>query len=123
MQLFQYPYQPTPVSHSSRLFKPIAPRSSSHFDDSPSLNPKLRSRVGRGGRRTVDRSVNCRLKPAVFDKEHDPEVQESLRRMEERFRYDGDEGYSVGPPGVDEHDRKLIDEVQARYAPSKDGDC
>ena len=45
----------------------------------------------------------------------DEEAKEHTRRLEERFRYDDDEGLAIGSEGAEEHDRKLIDEHQPRY--------
>lgn len=61
------------------------------------------------------RPINCRLRAASFTTDSDaPEVQELLRKTEERYRYDDDSGISIGALSVDEHDRKLIDECQPR---------
>ena len=62
----------------------------------------------------LDRRFSCTLRAAKFD-EGDDEAKESMKRLEERFRYDDDDGFAPGPDGAEEHDRKLIDEHQPRY--------
>ena len=61
----------------------------------------------------LDRRFSCTLRAASFD--DDEEAKEHTRRLEERFRYDDDEGLAIGSEGAEEHDRKLIDEHQPRY--------
>ena len=82
--------------------------------------PKYRSarlRAGRGrGRMLLDRRFSCTLRAASFD--DDDEAKDRARRVEERFRYDDDDGLSIGQDGTDDHDRRLIDEHQSRYGAS-----
>ena len=79
----------------------------------PSLKFSARLRTMRGGRIGLDRRrANFKLKPAVFG--DDDEAKERARRLEERFRYDDDEGVAVGATGKDEQDRRLIDEYQPK---------
>ena len=59
------------------------------------------------------RFVNCRLRAATFDKS-DVEEREFRRKVDEQFRYDDDDAPPSGPRGLDEQDRKLIDECQSR---------
>ncbi len=56
--------------------------------------------------------MNFKLKPAVFD--DDEEAKERARRLQERFRYDDDEGLAVGAAGKDDQDRRLIDDYQPK---------
>ena len=83
-------------------------------DENPVKYYAGRIRSGRGGRRMVDRRfVNCRLRAATFDKS-DVEEREFRRKVDERFRYDDDDGPPSGPRGSEEQDRKLIDDCQSR---------
>ncbi|TBU39160.1 enhancer of polycomb-like-domain-containing protein [Dichomitus squalens] len=114
------PYQSLPVSYDARQFKfpskeakPI-PRHQlfNEDDENPVKYHVARIRRGRGGRMLLDRrSVNCTLRAANFDKT-DVEERERRQRIEERWRYDADDTPPVGPRGMEEQDRKLIDETQ-----------
>ncbi|RPD66682.1 hypothetical protein L226DRAFT_453767 [Lentinus tigrinus ALCF2SS1-7] len=115
-----YPYQPSPSPYGCRLFREIPPRSTpasavlEDDDDVPTFKYSVRLRTMRGGRVGLDRrAINYKLKPATFDE--DDEAKERARRLEERFRYDDDEGLAVGATGKDEQDRRLIDEYQPKH--------
>ncbi|PIL36867.1 hypothetical protein GSI_00557 [Ganoderma sinense ZZ0214-1] len=115
------PYQALPVSFNARQFKFIPPQSIrippaqlfTDDDENPVKYHAGRVRTARGGRRVLDRRfVNCRLRAATFDK-NEVEEREFKRRVDERFRYDDDDAPPAGPRGLDEQDRKLIDECQS----------
>lgn len=116
----QYPYQPSSAPYGCRLFREIPPRTVPaalvlEDDDVPTFKYSVRLRTMRGGRVGLDRrATNFRLKPATFG--NDDEAKERARRLEERFRFDDDEGLAVGATGKDEQDRRLIDDFQTRYA-------
>ena len=61
----------------------------------------------------MDRRFSCTLRAASFDE--DEEAKERARRIEERFRYDDDDGVTLGADGMEDRDRKLIDERKPRY--------
>ncbi|KAI0722168.1 enhancer of polycomb-like-domain-containing protein [Cerioporus squamosus] len=114
-----YPYQPSPAPYGCRLFRELPPRplpasSVLEDDDVPTYKYSVRLRTMRGGRVGLDRrAVNFKLKPAVFG--DDEEAREHARRLQERFRYDDDEGLAVGAAGKDDQDRRLIDEYQPKH--------
>ncbi|TFK92974.1 hypothetical protein K466DRAFT_658885 [Polyporus arcularius HHB13444] len=114
-----FPYQPFPAQYGCRLFRELPPRSlpvSSvpEDDDVPTFKYSVRLRTMRGGRVALDRRpMNFKLKPAVFD--DDEEAKERARRLQERFRYDDDEGLAVGAAGKDDQDRRLIDDYQPKH--------
>ncbi|KAI0751454.1 enhancer of polycomb-like-domain-containing protein [Daedaleopsis nitida] len=106
-----YPYQAAPSSQGCRFFKQISSKSSHHDEDSAPYKFSIRVRAGRGGRKVMDRvSSKYTLRSADFGSSTDERDQ----RLLERFRYDADEGVSVGC-GTDDSDRKLIDECQPRH--------
>ncbi|TFK31904.1 enhancer of polycomb-like-domain-containing protein [Crucibulum laeve] len=134
-------YQPAPIPHTSRLFKYVPPPNlstcldSDESDDYPPPARAVRVRLGRGGRRMVDRrefgavpivpTKRRRLMPGVgsgeedkmdTDEENSDEREERRRRMQERWRFDMDDEPAVGPQGADEHDRVLIDDYDSKYA-------
>ncbi|KXN91311.1 Enhancer of polycomb-like protein 1 [Leucoagaricus sp. SymC.cos] len=130
-------YQQLPAPYASRLFKYIQPPespslpSSDDVDDDPPSRPvrSVRLRVGRGGRRMLDRrNIAPRSSPFKrqklessadeskgMDMDEDAEELERQQRQEERWRYDQDDLPAVGPQGQDEQDRMLVDEYQTKY--------
>ena len=105
-------------------------------DESPvRIVRSVRLRVGRGGRRMLDRrDIGLRtmfIKQPEFDPpsdvlnpmdrndedegEEEEEESERRRRIEEQWKYDQDDMPAVGPQGQDERDRVLVDEYQTKY--------
>ena len=138
--VIQNPYQASPIPYASRLFKyipaPDAPsrRSSNSDNDPPSHFPAprmaraVRMRYGRGGRMHLDRRngirpslPTARLPRSTLFDVGEPmaidEVQEGERRrqLEERWRFDSDDTLPVGPNGLEEQDRSLIDDYETMY--------
>lgn len=137
--LLQYPYQATPASFSSRLFKfmpppeaPSWPRATSpmNLDEqkpgstAPVPQRAVRLRYGRGGRLMVDRRlsttpsiVSSRKQPTAETLSSDMDVEdeetERHRRLAERWRFDSDDAPAVGPTS-DEQDRVLIDDFDPK---------
>lgn len=115
----QSPYQPSPVPFASRLFKPVSSSRSSLSDenDAPSSFRACRLRVGRGGRRMLDRRIVGRRAsppppspPPSSSDEGDSD--EEVRRLAERWRYDDDDAPAFGGESPEEHDRKLVDDYE-----------
>lgn len=120
--LVQSPYQPVPQPYPSRLFKFISPSrassSSTSSFDSDDEDKDLRAcrlRIGRGGRRLLDRRIlhgrsatSAAAKPSV--ESHDNDDDDTRRRLEEQWRFDEDDDPTFGAEGPDEQDRKLIDD-------------
>lgn len=106
---------------------PVWPPRGSSDDDLPSRQTRsVRLRVGRGGRRLLDRRdfvsrLPKRLKKDTgadeikMDVDKDVEGVERQRRLEEQWRYDQDDAPTFGPQGQDEQDRVLVDEYQTKY--------
>ena len=46
----------------------------------------------------------------------DVSMDEEIRALEERWRYDEDDGPVVGPMGLAEQDRVLVDDYDPQYA-------
>ncbi|KAJ3557054.1 hypothetical protein NP233_g11834 [Leucocoprinus birnbaumii] len=131
------PYQQQPAPYASRLFKYITPPEAPSYplsDDTEDEPParlvrSVRLRVGRGGRRMLDRrDIGLRFPPPkrlkleqssddskAMDVDDDSEEAERQRRLEERWRYDQDDMPAVGPQGQDEQDRVLMNEYQTQY--------
>ncbi|KZT10653.1 uncharacterized protein LAESUDRAFT_343366 [Laetiporus sulphureus 93-53] len=124
------PYQPTPTSYASKLFKYIGATcragSSTSSSDSDSAQPVRapragRLRFGRGGRLHLDRRMvmpRAWLPADVLsDSEHTAEVdaQERARRLAERWQFDSDDVPAVGPEGSEEKDRVLVDDYEPKY--------
>ncbi|PSR71467.1 hypothetical protein PHLCEN_2v12734 [Hermanssonia centrifuga] len=125
--LLDNPYQPSPVPYSSRLFKvissspPSLPLESQDRERSREYRA-CRLRIGRGGRRLLDRRVlGTRPAPSqTMAKDSDDERSsdyESSRKLAERWRFDDDDEPAVGVGGPEEHDRKLFDDYAVRYLP------
>ncbi|KAI0072088.1 hypothetical protein K474DRAFT_1686787 [Panus rudis PR-1116 ss-1] len=117
------PYQPTPTSYQSRLWKAYASSSSSR--DGPSTPPSpprhraVRLRYGRGGRMLVDRRSFAPPPVSLgFDSEDDDEARERTRRLLERWRFDDDDVPAAGPGGPEEEDRILVDDHSVSYLPA-----
>lgn len=102
------------------------PPDSSDDDPSPRQTRSVRLRVGRGGRRLLDRrDLTPRLSKrrkretgvdeSKIDVDGDVEELERQRRLEEQWRYDQDDAPTFGPQGQDEQDRVLVDEYQTKY--------
>ncbi|TFK38452.1 enhancer of polycomb-like-domain-containing protein [Crucibulum laeve] len=130
-------YQAPPVPYTSRLFKfvpppgiPTWPDSDKSEEDPVPRQPRaVRIRYGRGGRLRVDRREfnqppiipkRRRLSALLgseddMDVDNDPEEEERKRRLEERWRFDMDDGPVIGPQGADEQDRVLIDDYDSKY--------
>lgn len=131
-------YQQQPAPYASRLFKYIpSPEVPSYplsedTEDEPPARPirSVRLRVGRGGRRMLDRrdigshlisTKRQKLDPSpddskAMDVDQDEDLElEQQRRLEERWKYDQDDMPAVGPQGQDEQDRVLVDEYQTKY--------
>ncbi|PFH50331.1 hypothetical protein AMATHDRAFT_145389 [Amanita thiersii Skay4041] len=128
------PYQPPPIPYPSRLFKYIpATRSTptSPDSDEDSRQPRaIRFRVGRGGcvrfdrRHSSPRKIVLKLRrsalleseaPKDEDENHPLPDSEALQQLEERWRYDSEDGAAYGPQGADEQDRILIDDHDSKY--------
>ncbi|KAF9005081.1 enhancer of polycomb-like-domain-containing protein [Cyathus striatus] len=133
-------YQAPFIPYPSRLFKfippPDAPSWPSDSEDSEELSHRqaraLRLRCGRGGRLHVDRrnyipppmSYKRRRHPGLVDSDDedamdvddiDAEEIERRARLQERWRFDMDDGPVIGPQGTDEHDRILVDDYDSKY--------
>ncbi|KIL58931.1 hypothetical protein M378DRAFT_170023 [Amanita muscaria Koide BX008] len=127
------PYQPLPIPYSSRLFKyippPHAPSFPSDSDEEPTpRQPRaIRYRIGRGGstrfdrRHSTHRAIARRAREAAFISqvtsaaEGESEDEEDTRRLEERWRYDFDDGPAYGSQGADEQDRVLVDDYNPKH--------
>ncbi|THH30198.1 hypothetical protein EUX98_g3973 [Antrodiella citrinella] len=117
--LVDNPYQQTPTTYSSRLWKAVAESQvNTKTPDSPS-RPRLRAarlRFGRGGRMHLDRHMfSPRVAPAPSGS-GDEDAHERFRLWQERWKYDDDDSPAVGAKGTDEHDRQLVDDFDLRYA-------
>lgn len=135
-------YQQQSVPYASRLFKYIPPPeapsypTSEDIEDEPPAGTRrsVRLRVGRGGRKMLDRrDIGLRTeftkrqklnpspdnsKPMNMGEEEEDEGEEKLerqRQIEEQWKYDSDDMPAVGPQGQDEQDRILVDEYQTKY--------
>jgi len=121
------------------MFPPEAPPYATFEDNEDELPARIirsvRLRVGRGGRRMLDRrDIGLRtmfIKRPKLDQpsdvvnpmdrndedegEEEEEDHERRRRIEEQWRYDQDDMPAVGPQGQDEQDRVLVDEYQTKY--------
>ncbi|KAF8804069.1 hypothetical protein BYT27DRAFT_7108485 [Phlegmacium glaucopus] len=132
-------YQALPVPYASKLFKYIPPSdapwpspSSVKGKSSPPTYPRIaravRLRYGRGGRIHFDRRDNIPRtisnlprstlfgidEPMDVDAEN-PQEGESRIHLEERWRFDTDDGPAVGPEGPEEQDRVLINDYDGRF--------
>ncbi|KAF8647382.1 hypothetical protein AX16_006754 [Volvariella volvacea WC 439] len=131
-------YQPQPVPYASRLFKfitpPNTPRSldsDSDGSDTPLPRP-IRLRIGRGGRRILDRRHSrprtiggpphrSALLAALAKERGEVELggndedDEERERLASRWRFDTDDIPPHGPLGSDEQDRVLVDDYQPTY--------
>ncbi|KAH9927133.1 enhancer of polycomb-like-domain-containing protein [Epithele typhae] len=113
------PYLSPFTPYGCRLFKPIPARPTQSMStvDEDRLAPakprfaRLRSARGRG-RLMLDRRINATLRAARFD---DEEGKDRVQRLQERFRYDDDDGAHLGKVGPDEVDRKFVDERQPSH--------
>lgn len=74
----------------------------------------LRLRFGRGGRIHVDRRRPPRSAARVQDLSRDRLMEEEEERAVGQWRFDEDDGPSMGPEGQEEHDRMLFDDYQAK---------
>ncbi|KAF9445195.1 hypothetical protein P691DRAFT_676156 [Macrolepiota fuliginosa MF-IS2] len=130
-------YQQPPAPYASRLFKhiplPDVPSWSLSENSDEDMPPRpmrsVRLRIGRGGRRMLDRrDVSFRPAPAKrqrlespssesqsMEPDEDTEELERQRRLSEQWRYDQDDLPAFGPQGQDEQDRVLVDEYQTKY--------
>jgi enhancer of polycomb-like protein len=81
---------------------------------SPERNRACRLRIGRGGRRHLDRRLPGLRLPHRRSHSSDSESDDGSD-LERRWKYDQDDEPAVGPDGPDEHDRVLIDDYDARY--------
>ncbi|CAL1709115.1 unnamed protein product [Somion occarium] len=117
------PYQNTPTSFPSRLFKfiqasrpsPTLDASASTPPTSPSRQRAARLRFGRGGRILLDRRLPTPRLLLSSNPEEQAESKEDIRRLRERWRFDDDDAPAVGPEGPDEQDRKLVDDFSTPY--------
>ncbi|KIY52168.1 hypothetical protein FISHEDRAFT_56145 [Fistulina hepatica ATCC 64428] len=121
---------PSPT-YPQRLFKYVPPT-----PESSSRMPRaLRLRVGRGGRRFIDRRLAPGQRFPVLDEHRrtvlqapkgedamdvdipsDSDGVDRLKGLEMRWRFDADDDAPpVGPNGVEEHDRELIDDYDLKY--------
>jgi enhancer of polycomb-like protein len=131
-------YQPTPVPYAQRLFKYIPPskpisRSSSQTDEEEEQAPRaIRLRRARGGRWFVDRrlptsqttsmtrdashvvSFRRRLHEGESDDDNESD-EERTWRLAERWKFDKDDPPAVGPEGLDEQDRVLVDDFDPKF--------
>lgn len=132
------PYQTRPVPYGDRLFKyatSSSPRTTSSGMDSRQVRGAraLRLRVGRGGRLHLDRRHHANTSPdtdlrRLVTMDHselsdDSEatamgssdnLEEDRRRLEERWKFDEDDNPPIGSVGVEEQDRILFDDYQAK---------
>ncbi|KAL1747981.1 enhancer of polycomb-like-domain-containing protein [Schizophyllum fasciatum] len=101
--------------------------------EQPSRSPRaLRMRTSRGGRAMLDRRAEARMinlkasRSSLFasptesddsDKTdaEDVEMDEETRALEERWRYDEDDGPFVATLGLPEEDRVLVDDYDPKY--------
>jgi enhancer of polycomb-like protein len=85
-------------------------------------------RYGRGGRIHLDRrhDIPPRLATArlprstLFDVDEPMDIDEEQegerrRQLEERWKFDSDDAPPVGPDGLEEQDRTLIDDYETMY--------
>jgi len=140
--LFQNPYQSPLFPYASKFFKftppPDAPSWPTPASDETEVNSSIpirqpravRMRYGRGGRVHLDRRISAPrsfskrlqrssqlgLKEENEDEDEDPEDEERYRRLEERWRFDWDDIPPIGPEGVEENDRVLVDDYDTTYA-------
>ncbi len=79
---------------------------------------------GRGGRVHLDRRISAprsflrrlqRSSQLGLNEDEDPEDEEQYRRLEERWRFDWDDIPPIGPDGVEENDRVLVDDYDTMY--------
>ncbi|TFK70814.1 hypothetical protein BDN72DRAFT_503858 [Pluteus cervinus] len=123
-------YQATPSSFGSRLFKSIAPPSPTSTSDSEDEGPSPRSvrmRIGRGGRRILDRRTarprsmlpyapRSVLLSTVQEEDVDmDEFNGRQQSLESQWRFDSDDLPASGPQGSDEQDRVLVDDYSTQY--------
>jgi enhancer of polycomb-like protein len=141
--LFQNPYQSPLFPYASKFFKftspPEAPSWPSSASDETEVNSStpnvirqphaVHMRYGRGGRvhlacqisvpRSFSRRLQCSsqftLEEENEDEDEDPEGKEQYRRLEERWRFDWDDLPLIGPEGVEENDRFLVDDYDTMY--------
>ncbi|KAI0687709.1 enhancer of polycomb-like-domain-containing protein [Cytidiella melzeri] len=114
------PYQPLPQPYPSRQFKYISPARGNSAETVASVAPErsraCRLRLGRGGRRHLDRRLpGLRRLPPRRTRSSDTEADDTSD-LERQWRYDEDDEPIVGPNGPEEHDRVLVDDHAARYA-------
>ena len=140
---FQNPYQSPLFPYASKLFKftpppeaPFWPSSASDETEVNSSTPNVirqpravRMRYGRGGRVHLDRRISAprsfsrrlqrspqfALEEENEDEDEDPANEEQCRRLGERWRFDWDDLPPIGPEGVEENDRVLVDDYDATY--------
>ncbi|KAF7320941.1 Enhancer of polycomb-like protein [Mycena chlorophos] len=110
------PFQPAVVPRAEKLFVDVAPKSHSAFRESR----PLRVRLGRGGRRFIDRrsSSHPYLLPLRSHRTHVDGGdaldfdEEATRRLRSQWRFDADSPWT-GPP--EEEARELVDEFDTGY--------
>lgn len=116
------------------MFKYIQPNAPSWPDEETAA---VRMRAGRHGhlfidrRTTITRTIDTSArrsallalqsraaKAAANDAmvvDDDDSDEELSKRIQERWRFDSDDGPAVGPLGSDEQDRVLVDDYQSEY--------
>ena len=85
-------------------------------------------RYGRGGRIHLDRrnaispplAVTRLPRSSLFDLDEPMDVDEDpegerRRQLEERWKFDSDDTLPIGPDGLEEQDRTLIDDYETTY--------
>lgn len=129
-RLFQFIPPSDPASPSSSNSEKTADSDDEHASKMARVSRAVRLRYGRGGRLLMDRRDAISRKPvsnaarsSLFGSgdddmqvdEQDPEEQERLKRLEEKWRFDSDDVPPSGPSGSDEQDRVLIDDYDPKY--------
>lgn len=71
-------------------------------------------RVGRGGRRHLDRRLPGSRSLPSFLSSNSSDSEEVNSDGERMWRYDEDDVPAVGPQGLDEQDRVLVDDYATR---------
>lgn len=113
--ILQNPYQPTPVTYASRLWRAIQDSHKSSNPGSPPRPRAARIRFGRGGCVRIDRHLFSTRPVLSSSDSDDSEKRERFRRAEEQWRYDDDDAPVVGLKGAEEQNRQLVDDFDVKY--------
>ncbi|KAJ6621342.1 hypothetical protein B0H10DRAFT_1945410 [Mycena sp. CBHHK59/15] len=116
------PYQPRFIPRAARMWMevPVASWAHARRDEQPERSDSraLRMRVGRGGRRFMDRrssrALDWPLRSHRRNEEGDGWDEERLQRLQAQWKRDADDDEPVFGPS-EEQDRVLEDEFDRRY--------